>query len=222
MEWHRQTLDRIITEHRIPWWQWDEGCYATDHGHLPGNVSYVVYRNIQHTTAELKRRHPGLWLVGISVFQHQAPWILRTVDETVSWGGPWYAHNFLFMPPGKTYIGDYQPRTKDLEYDLLWHLGIADHINVGQPIWFADAAKRKTAQNFWRKWLAWADAHSPYLRVRRDLFGPPDPDTLEDSAHILIDRGFLFLFNSGQAEKAGSNPAELSDRTGCRRSVPGA
>ena len=25
VEWHRQTLDRIITEHRIPWWQWDEG-----------------------------------------------------------------------------------------------------------------------------------------------------------------------------------------------------
>ena len=214
VRWHLEAMDRAVTDHRIPWWQWDEGwadhtggeCYAVDHDHPPGNISYLVYRNIQHTTSELKRRHPGLWLVGISAFQHHCPWILSSVDESVVWVGPYYAHNSLFVPPGKIYVADYMPLTGNPEYDLLHLLSISDHLQVSQPIWFTDPAKRKSAQAFWHKWLSWADDNIEYLRIRRDLFGPPGPDALEGSAHILGDRGFVFLFNQTGKTMGGSIP----------------
>lgn len=214
VEWHRQALDDAITRFHLTWWQWDEGwadvndgqCYASNHGHLPGDVSYQIYRNIQSTTEYLKERHPQLYLVGISVFQHDVPWILRTVDESVSFGDPWYAHNYLFLPPRKTYIGDLLPQTEDFEYSLLHHISLADHFYLGQPLWYADDQRSKHAQAFWKNWLSWADVHIAYFRVRQDLFGQPSGKTLEGSAHILQDKGFLFLFNPSTARRAGSIP----------------
>lgn len=213
VNWHREAVDRAITEYHLPWWQWDEGwadvnggeCYAANHSHPSGSVSYAVYHNIQQTCGYLKDRHPGLWLVGISVFQHDCPWILRTVNESVTYADPWYAHNYLFMPPGKGYVGDYFPRTGSLEYDLLHHLSLADHMDLGQPVWFADPARCEAAQQFWRKWLSWADTNFEYLRARRDLFGTPHSG-LEGSAHIVNSRGFIFLFNSSETKRAGNIP----------------
>jgi hypothetical protein len=228
VNWHRQALDDAITRYDLPWWQWDEGwadvndgqCYATNHSHLPGDVSYQVYRGIQGTTAYLKKRHPLLYLTGISVFQHDVPWILRTVDESVTYGDPWYAHNYLFLPPGKSYIGDLLPQTENLEYSLLHHLSLADHFYLGQPLWYADARRSQRAQAFWNDWLNWADAHLDYLRVRQDLFGQPSGKTLEGSAHIIRDRGFLFLFNPTAASRTGSIPLNstigLSGRQNCQ------
>jgi hypothetical protein len=227
VQWHLKALDRAITDYNIPWWQWDEGwadvgggeCYATNHGHAPGNVSYQVYRNILNTTSELKRRHPGIWLVGISAFQHHNPWILRSVDESVVWWDSWYARNYLFIPSGKTYIADFTPQSDDYEYELLRRISLADHLQVSYPIWRSDPAKRKVLQDFWRKWMTWADDNIKYLRTRRDLFCPPAPGGLEGSAHIVDGRGFLFLFNPGTDDKIGGVPLShligLAD-AGCR------
>jgi hypothetical protein len=214
VQWHRQALDDAISRFDLTWWQWDEGwadvndgqCYATNHGHLPGDVSYQTYRNIQATTEYLKQRHPRLYLAGISVFQHDVPWILRTVDESVTFGDPWYAHNYLFLPPGKSYIGDLLPQTEHFEYSLLHHLSLADHFYLGQPLWYADGQRTKQAQAFWKTWLSWADVHIDYLRVRQDLFGQPSGKTLEGSAHILEDKGFLFLFNPTTKSRSGTIP----------------
>jgi hypothetical protein len=49
-----------------------------------------------------------------------------------------------------------------------------------------------------RKWLDGGREHVDYLKVRKDLPDWPASDKVDGSAHIIGDRGFIFLFNSGK------------------------
>lgn len=46
-----------------------------------------------------------------------------------------------------------------------------------------------------RKWLDWGRKNIDYLMVRRDLPDWPAPGKVDGSAHIVEDRGYVFLFN---------------------------
>lgn len=48
-----------------------------------------------------------------------------------------------------------------------------------------------------RHWLDWGRQNIEYLKVRKDLPDWPRPGRVDGSAHIIIDRGLVFLFNSG-------------------------
>jgi hypothetical protein len=54
-----------------------------------------------------------------------------------------------------------------------------------------------------RKWLAWGRRNIEYLKVRKDLPDWPAADKVDGSAHVLGDRGLVFLFNSGKSTLAG-------------------
>ena len=61
-------------------------------------------------------------------------------------------------------------------------------------------------QEFFKFWMEWAETNLDYLRVKRDLFGQPWAIPLDGSAHILGDRGFIFLFNEAGEDHAGLIP----------------
>jgi hypothetical protein len=46
-----------------------------------------------------------------------------------------------------------------------------------------------------RRWLDWSRAHSPCLLVRKDLPDWPAAGKVDGSAHVVGERGFVFLFN---------------------------
>ncbi len=50
-----------------------------------------------------------------------------------------------------------------------------------------------------RRWLDWSRENSNYLMVRRDLADWPSAGKTDGSAHIVNDRGFIFLFNPNAA-----------------------
>jgi hypothetical protein len=54
-----------------------------------------------------------------------------------------------------------------------------------------------------RKWIDWGRENIEYLLVRKDLPDWPAADKVDGSAHIVGDRGLVFLFNSGKSNLSG-------------------
>ena len=54
-----------------------------------------------------------------------------------------------------------------------------------------------------RKWLDWGRKNIKYLNVRRDLPDWPAAGKVDGSAHIINDRGFVFLFNPNNCILSG-------------------
>ena len=54
-----------------------------------------------------------------------------------------------------------------------------------------------------KKWLDWARANLQYVMVRKDLPDWPTPGRVDGSAHIVGQRGFVFLFNPNEDSRRG-------------------
>jgi hypothetical protein len=54
-----------------------------------------------------------------------------------------------------------------------------------------------------RKWLDWGRRNIAYLKVRKDLLDWPAPGKVDGSAHMVGQRGFVFLFNSNEGPLQG-------------------
>lgn len=73
------------------------------------------------------------------------------------------------------------------------------------PAWFPMS---EVAQKL-KHWKAWGNKNLKYLLVKRDLFGMPlRANGIDGSAHIIGDRGYLFLFNPTVQPHAGSIPLD--------------
>jgi hypothetical protein len=55
-----------------------------------------------------------------------------------------------------------------------------------------------------RKWLEWGRKNITYLKVRKDLPDWPAAGKVDGSAHIVGDRGLVFLFNPNKSPLRGS------------------
>ena len=62
-----------------------------------------------------------------------------------------------------------------------------------------------------KKWLDWGRKNAAYLMVRKDLPDWPAADKIDGSAHIVGDRGLIFLFNP--SEKALTGEFDLTDES---------
>jgi len=54
-----------------------------------------------------------------------------------------------------------------------------------------------------RRWLDWGRKNEKYLLVRHDLPDWPAPGKVDGSAHIVGDRGLIFLFNPNKQAMPG-------------------
>jgi len=142
----------------------------------------------------------------------------------------WFMQNSHFLPPYKNMAQiwfRFEPATfglpeslrshwerfyfegfRDYEYGLMSALSVGN--NVGFFVQFPsfdNEEEKETYLAFIRKWKEWASENIDYLQVRRDLFGTPlRKGGIDGSAHVIGDRGFVFLFNPTKDRKIGSIP----------------
>ncbi|NQT36668.1 MAG: hypothetical protein HQ581_04215, partial [Planctomycetes bacterium] len=83
---------------------------------------------------------------------------------------------------------------RSFRFNVIAGLSIASYCMVGEAY---AGFTIKDNRDFFKKWRAWATKNLDYLTVKRDLFGCPGDSPLDGSAHIIKDRGFLFLFRGG-------------------------
>ncbi len=218
-------LDHVFTRYQPRWWGFDgrwlsywevakyrpgtkglgfDTCHATDHGHLPGDNLYREWKNIQNLLRELRRRHPGVCLEGYYGLKRGGPWALRYLNADENYyetNGAimnrfqtWHNQNDRFRPVYKNYAALFGGSPAAFRTSLLTSISATSYCQVGPA--YADLAVQEN-RDFLLQWRAWATTNHACLKVKRDLFDCPGFQRLDGSAHIIGDRGFLFLFPSG-------------------------
>jgi len=188
-------------------------CYAANHGHKPGHNFYQDYRNGQYIMRELRRRNPGVFLEVYWGLKRTYPWGMAAVNGCESLYESnghqddrmqsWHNQNYRMLP---NYVNFAQVRghtDPELRKEILSGISITSHLQIGVGIKLLDQPDN---QRFFRKWTQWAAENFRFLNVKRDLFGQPWSVPLDGSAHIIEDRGYLFLFNECANDQVGSVP----------------
>ncbi len=198
---------RWLSFRELPYSDGDIGfdpCYATGHGHPPGDNLYREWRNINRFLAALRQRYPRMCLETYYGLKRGGPWALRHLNATENYyesnGSDqnrfqqWHNQNDRFLPPDRNYSAVFGRTADDFRLSLLASLAGAPYCQVGAGLPQLD---NPDIRAFFKQWRAWAGRHHRYLQVKRDLFGPPGYGRIDGSAHIIGDRGFLFLFPTG-------------------------
>ncbi len=122
----------------------------------------------------------------------------------------WHQQNDRFRPVYKNSLDLFGKNPRSFRYNVIAGLSIANYCMIGQAYpQFAAEENR----DFFKTRRAWATKNLDYLTVKRDLFDSPGHLPLDGSAHIIKDRGFVFLFRGGF--DAGRN-----QETALRASIP--
>jgi hypothetical protein len=243
-KWRLEITSRAIEEmdlYMVAWdafvpadWTWlgwpdlKMECYATNHGHLPGDIRYAAYRNIQWFLDQLKERYPKVALRIASGATTAYPWIMKNLIEYhpnfydgETGASFWLSYNFRFLPMRKSGILFSASTDEQFRWLLLRSISTSDHVMLWPDA--VPLAIRNKA--FWDRWLSWADEHIEYLRVGRTLFREPWGDkvvasmppalegrlpapesSLHGTAHCIGDHGFLFVFNPSGGLRVGQIP----------------
>lgn len=202
-------------------------CQSDKHEHLQGDSNYACQRALMQLQAAVRERFPETYISMARPTQDLGVWAQRNVDvcftiledsgymdnfaggdKIRTWSRvrvhreflPHYLDQPLLFPaiwygkqPGKF-------PSEHMDYILLSALSSSPKqlyylpTKTGLPA--ADKAEI-------RKWLDWGRKNIEYLKVRKDLPDWPAPGKVDGSAHILGDRGLVFLFNSGNTPLSG-------------------
>jgi len=190
---------------------------ATNHGHPPGNIAYQSYTNVMKGLHWLRQEHPHVGLGFCWAAKAGGPWVLRDVDVTENFyenRGPddlrfqhWYMLNSSFVPPYKHMA---QIWFTGRDYGYGWMTALASGSDIGFIVELPQLRGDEEKQaylNFTTRCRKWASRNIEYLRAKRSLFGQPlRPGGIDGSAHIISDRGFLFVFNPTRSRHIGSIP----------------
>jgi hypothetical protein len=199
---------------------------AENHEHLPGDSNYACQRRLDRLIAEVRRRHPGMYIAMCRPPMDLGVWANRHVDAVFTLiesgtGGSNLAagdevrtasrirvqHHFfphwmdwsLLFP---SYAGAPYPPWPEghLDYLMLSALSCSPNLLLYLPTKTGIPAKDKAEI---RHWLDWGRENIAYLRVRKDLFDWPAPGRVDGSAHLVGDRGLVFLFNPNEKSMTG-------------------
>jgi hypothetical protein len=195
-------------------------CASDRHDHLPGDSNYACQRALDRLIAHVRQQRPGIFIEMCRPPMDLGVWSLRNVDvcftllesgtppsnvaagdEIRKWSRVRVHHHFfphyvdqplLFQ---SRYINDKRPfqwSGKQLDYILLSALSSSPNQLYYLPTKTGIPDKDKAEL---RRWLDWGRKNIAYLKVRKDLPGWPAPGKVDGSAHIVGDRGLVFLFN---------------------------
>ena len=127
----------------------------------------------------------------------------------------WYGHNLLYYPPHKCRysVGHLGQDGLHVWGDPFgWRMNFFGALATSTILEYAYipvAAELKDEDvKFVRKWVDWANRNIKYLRVRKDLFGEPAIGRVDGYAHVIKDRGFIFLFNPNHRTIAARIPLD--------------
>jgi len=222
MEHMLEVLHSVFTKYQPRWWGFDgrwlsywevpayrpgpkglgfDTCYAENHGHLPGDNFYKEWINIQGFIRKLRERYPRVCLEQYLGLKRGGPWAMRYLnadDNYFETSGAvmnrfqtWHNQNDRFRPCYKNSAAVFGETTKDFQYNFISTLSATAYCQIGPG--FKGLALEENRQ-FLKKWRNWATKNHEYLKVKRDLFDCPGFVPVDGSAHIIKDRGFLFLF----------------------------
>lgn len=179
-------------------------CFAANHGHPPGDNRYREYRNIMHLLAELRRQHPRMCLETYYGLKRVYPWAARDLNATENYyesnGSDidrfqqWHNQNGRFLPPDRNYAAVFGRTPEAFRHSLFACLAGAPYCQVGAGLQHLSDPETR---DFFKQWRDWGSRHHDYLQVKRDMCPTVGYAPLDGSAHILKDRGFLFLFPTG-------------------------
>ena len=236
-----ELTDHVFKRLEPRWWGWDgrwlsfwevghyrpgpEGagpdpCFAGNHGHLPGDNRYKEWKNIMGFLKKLKERYPKTCLESYYGLHRGGPWALRHLNSAYHYyethGADmnrlqsWHQQNDAFRPVYKNSLDLFGKDPESFRFNVIAGLSIANYSMIGQA--YPQFANREN-RGFFKKWRAWATENFDYLAVKRDLFDSPGQSPLDGSAHIIGDRGFIFIFRGGF-------DAGLNQETALRASIP--
>ncbi|MCU0873484.1 MAG: hypothetical protein MUE50_14175 [Pirellulaceae bacterium] len=203
-------------------------CQSDKHDHLPGDSNYACQRALAQLTAAVRQSFPQTYVFMCRPPMDLGIWSLRNVDVCFTllesgtgkdnlaagdlirnWSRvrvhrdffPHYLDQPLLFPsragaagrPGNWPSGH-------LDYILLSALSSSPNQLYYMPTktGIPEADKAEI-----RKWLDWGRKNIAYLKVRKDLPDWPAPGKVDGSAHIVGDRGLVFLFNPNKTPLHG-------------------
>jgi hypothetical protein len=202
-------------------------CPSDQHRHLPGDSNYACQRALAQLTAAVRTHFPETYIFMCRPPQDLGIWSLRNVDVCFT---------LLEFTPGQNLVGgdrirewsrirlhrEFLPHYLDqpllfpshevrpapwprehLDYILLSALSSSpnQHYYLPTKTGMPDADKAEL-----RKWLDWGRKNIAYLQVRKDLADWPAVGKVDGSAHIVGDRGLVFLFNPNKTALCGEFP----------------
>jgi hypothetical protein len=205
-------------------------CQSDKHDHLAGNSNYACQQALTQLIATVREHHPQTFIVMARPPMDLGIWALRNVDACLTinelgtesnnlaggnqirtWGRIRVHRHFfphyidlpqLFpMAPNGPY-----PTPKDkwpkghFDYILLSALSSSPNLLFYLPLKSGFPGEDKAEI---KKWLDWGRKNVEYLKVRKDLPDWPATDKVDGSAHIIGDRGLIFLFNPSQNTLTG-------------------
>jgi len=192
-------------------------CFAKNHGHLSGDNSYREWINIQNLFRGLRQRHPRLCLEQYYGLKRGEVWAMRwlnaadnyyeTSGDTMNRFQTWHNQNDRFRPAYKNYTCIWGKTPQQFKDSFISCLSVARYCQVGPAF---NQLNDKGCREFLKKWRAWGSQNLAYLKDRRDLFDGPGLKKIDGSAHLIKDRGYLFLFRADGT----------STRTALRASIP--
>ncbi|OGV60742.1 MAG: hypothetical protein A2498_16965 [Lentisphaerae bacterium RIFOXYC12_FULL_60_16] len=194
-------------------------CLAENHDHLSGDSNYACQRRLDELIAEVRRRHPGLYIAMCRPPMDLGIWAQRNVDACFTLiesgtGGSniaagdevrtasrirvhhhffphWLDWSLLFPSYGDpNHLPDWPHG--HIDYLMLSALSCSPNLLLYLP---TKAGIPDTDKAEIRKWLAWGRKNTGYLLVRHDLFDWPGKGRVDGSAHLIGARGLIFLFN---------------------------
>jgi hypothetical protein len=200
-------------------------CQSDKHDHLPGDSNYACQQSLKRLMASIRKHHPQTVITAARPPMDLGVWALRNIDACLTinelgtghdnvaggdqirtWGRIRVQRHFfphyidlpqLFPPaPGGPYPAPTEKwPTEHFDYILLSALSTCPNQLFYLPLktGFPDADKAEI-----KKWLDWGRRNVEYLKVRKDLPDWPAADKVDGSAHIIGDRGLVFLFNPSE------------------------
>ena len=243
-DWFYRLICNTIDTLGLSRWSWDTSwflmpavCFCTDHGHEPGDTSFDQYRCITNTIQRLRQRYPKMQMCSFWGLKEGNPWSLRGINSQENFyenGSPsklpsnlcvaddlrfqhWYNHNYRFLPTytnmAQIYFGRDQKRHL---YSLFSCLNASTHASLCDWTPFTTQEEADKVFGPMRTWKKWASDNIEYLKECIDLFGQPcRKDGIDGTAHVIGDRGFIFVFNPNADAHWGSIP--LDEQIGLKK-----
>lgn len=202
-------------------------CQSDKHDHVPGDSNYACQRALGQLTASIRQRYPQTYIFMCRPPMDLGVWSLRQVDANFTllesgtgknlaagdlirtWSRvrvqrdffPHYLDQPLLFPSRAG--GPGRPRdwpSDNIDYIMLSALSSSPNQLYYMPTKSGIPDKDKVEI---RKWLDWGRKNVAYLKVRKDLPDWPEPGKVDGSAHIVGDRGYVFLFNPTKEARQG-------------------
>ena len=193
-------------------------CQSDQHDHLPGDSNYACQRALDRLTANVRRQFPDTYICMCRPPMDLGVWAFRNVDACFTllesgtgkniaagdqirkWSRVRVHHDFfphyldwpLAFPTRANRNAPPNWPSENLDYVLLSAFSCSPNQLYYMPTKTGIPEKDKAEI---RKWLDWGRKNVEYLEVRKDLPDWPAPGKVDGSAHIIRDRGYVFLFN---------------------------